>query len=375
MADKKAQMTEGEVDKSGRRRWASLVILAASLLAVSVAGWVIGQGWFVGVMWLAVIICIVIVAPLAALSSFIQRIREEDPAETTAQGKPYPKWKLWLRRATRPKPFWRQHMDEQLSDDYGVQPDAEFSFSLDLGAPVANGLLFISFAGIFIALLVQFVIGPIFLSPGFWQFGPAYPIALFLANVCRATGQCDFHYLIGGLAVSLIVLTAIVEAVVLPMSDGRSGVEVEREALASERSANLSADIAEAVGVLDGRFVRLRADLVMAGILPLSLEEQEEAADAIIAAGPPLPPDGDDVAPAETTAPAPAAPLTYQRPEVTEASKQAAAHLALDLTANKSTPDIRKALAAFALENERLIREVNDHRQARGLAPLPAVRY
>lgn len=62
--------------------------------------------------------------------------------------------------------------------------------------------------------------------------------------------------------------------------------------------------------------------------------------------------------------------LTYPRPEVTRAAEHDAVALAAQLINHKSTAQIRLAVAGLLLENQRLTLEVNEHRAARGYAPL-----
>jgi hypothetical protein len=56
---------------------------------------------------------------------------------------------------------------------------------------------------------------------------------------------------------------------------------------------------------------------------------------------------------------------------VSDDDQRQAAQYAARLVGHKSTAQIRAAVAALLCENMRLTLEVNDHRAARGFAPLP----
>lgn len=63
----------------------------------------------------------------------------------------------------------------------------------------------------------------------------------------------------------------------------------------------------------------------------------------------------------------------YPRPEVNVEHQLKAVALASQLTSNRSTAQLRKAVAGLLCENMRLALEVNEHRAARGFEPLPTV--
>src|SRR5690242_11906379 len=101
MNDKKTTVVENKPSKAARRAWTMLGVWAVAMLAFVVVGWALGRGQVIAVILVALVVFAVILAPFLALDRLISKVREEDPAEYTAQGKPYPKWKLWLRRTTR----------------------------------------------------------------------------------------------------------------------------------------------------------------------------------------------------------------------------------------------------------------------------------
>ena len=61
----------------------------------------------------------------------------------------------------------------------------------------------------------------------------------------------------------------------------------------------------------------------------------------------------------------------YPRPELTEADNAQAAADARTLIRKYGMNNAMKIIAALALENVRLAKEVNEHRAARGFEPLP----
>lgn len=72
----------------------------------------------------------------------------------------------------------------------------------------------------------------------------------------------------------------------------------------------------------------------------------------------------------QQAAPAPA-PTEYKRPEIDEATQEAIARAVNRQINGKPFREVRKAFMAVCIENARLLAEVNEHRAARGLAPLP----
>jgi hypothetical protein len=63
--------------------------------------------------------------------------------------------------------------------------------------------------------------------------------------------------------------------------------------------------------------------------------------------------------------------MQYTRPELTEADKKQAELDAMKLIRKWGYSNLPKMLAALCLENVRLVKEINEHRAARGIDPLP----
>lgn len=176
-----------------------------------------------------------------------------------AQTKAEPKWKAVLRRALwgRPKPFWRKRLEEQIEidDEPGLW---------DVGDSIFLSLLVLTMGALIIAALGMLVIGPLFTSPDFFSVGVADPLGRWYAAVCAATGQCHLGYLLAGTVVGVLLLTL-----------GTLTIHASWWGQRSAEPVGLG-DVVAAVGVLDERLVRLRADLVLAGHLKLSPEELAE---------------------------------------------------------------------------------------------------
>jgi ribosomal protein L31E len=66
--------------------------------------------------------------------------------------------------------------------------------------------------------------------------------------------------------------------------------------------------------------------------------------------------------------------MDYNRPEATEEDIKAVATYGAKATNGKSVREIRNFILLILIENVRLTKEVNDHRAARGIAPLPTYR-
>lgn len=60
----------------------------------------------------------------------------------------------------------------------------------------------------------------------------------------------------------------------------------------------------------------------------------------------------------------------YKRPELTEEDKRKAEADAMTLIRKYGMGNLPKMLAALAVENVRLVKEIQEHRAARGIAPL-----
>jgi hypothetical protein len=62
--------------------------------------------------------------------------------------------------------------------------------------------------------------------------------------------------------------------------------------------------------------------------------------------------------------------MEYTRPELTDEDKKQAEADAQKLVRKYGFANLPKMLAALCVENVRLIKEINDHRAARGISPL-----
>lgn len=175
------------------------------------------------------------------------------------------KWQALWRRANRRTPFWKQRIEER------TEGELEPARPLDHLGRWLGDIWRTLFALVIGALWVSFLsvgIGLIFLSPDFMTVGLADPIGRGLAAVCAATGQCNPGYLLAGTAVAVLILTLLAYVVLVSLQDDPD----EENVTDSELLSGLSA--------LDERIMHLRADLVLAGVLPLTPEEKADAAEA-----------------------------------------------------------------------------------------------
>jgi hypothetical protein len=337
----------------------------------------------------------------------------------------------WLVRSPRPTPFWRKRLDDMVepAEPIEVGPTPRD----DVLSNFANSVFMLAGGAIFISALA-YLAGAIFLSPGFFEAGIAAPLGHWYASFCFATGQCNLGYLLAGTVVGVMVLvlaaliflagfgpalsdkepvivpdvgTEIVDALsvlderlvrfradmvlggILPLSGEEQEEDEEDEALEVAKAlpgfpmwlalAVLFWAIALAtMGLLGpGRWVvgwegpgtALLAvvagmglpTIVMQVLMSYDKWVRLQQVGATVPAPVPTPP----ALPARE-----AAPTTYTRPELTKDDQAKAGQLAVSLTGNKSTLQIRAAVAMVLLENQKLTREVNEHRAARGLEPL-----
>ncbi len=63
--------------------------------------------------------------------------------------------------------------------------------------------------------------------------------------------------------------------------------------------------------------------------------------------------------------------MDYQRPELTDEDKRKAEVEAKRLIQQHGYNNLPKMLALLCVENVRLVKEINEHRAARGIDPLP----
>jgi hypothetical protein len=194
-------------------------------------------------------------------------------------GRPLPKWVLlldrigrWWARQDRPKPFWQKHMDDLAE---WAEPPVSMggsNFMRRIPEKMIAVLALLVGGALFIAALGMFVVGPLFLSPDFLTVGVADPLGRAYAAVCLTTGNCRLPYLLAGTVLAVLVVTLAL----LMMHAGMSAVEVYDEPDEDEPDEYTLGDVVAAIEVLDQRIVRARADLVLAGVLPLSPEEKAE---------------------------------------------------------------------------------------------------
>jgi hypothetical protein len=176
--------------------------------------------------------------------------------------KPESKWQKMWRRANRRTPFWKQRLGERTEGE--LEPAGPLAHLARWLGDIWETLFALAVGAVAVSLLAGFVIGPIFLSPDFMTIGLADPIGRGLAAVCANTGQCDPAYLLAGSAVAVLILLLMVYVVLATMRDDLDEDNVSEGELLSGLSA------------LDERLVHLRADLVLAGVLPLSAEEKAD---------------------------------------------------------------------------------------------------
>lgn len=202
-------------------------------------------------------------------------------------GEELPEWVLrvhrfsaWVVRQSRPTPFWQKHMDDLV--DWSEPSIGGGNLLAGVPGHMVSILSLMLGGALFIAALGMFVIGPLFLSPDFLTLGLADPIGRAYATICITTGSCNLPYLLAGTAIGVPVITLAL----LMVYAGLRTVDVidaqdDDEPHASDYTLG---DVVSAIEVLDQRIVRARADLVLAGVLPLSREELADAAEAADAA-------------------------------------------------------------------------------------------
>lgn len=191
---------------------------------------------------------------------------------TTVTTKAQPKWKLFVRRLVfgrRPTPFWQKRLLDQVEPSTPVAHDA-----WNPGDNMFNAIMVLAVGALVIAALGMLVIGPLFLSPDFFTIGIADPLGRWYGAVCLSTGNCELPYLFGGtvVAVQVLLLGLMVLHAALRGVFNPDVIE----------APDYGAEMVQALGVIDERIVRMRADLVLAGVLKLSPEEladDEEAAE------------------------------------------------------------------------------------------------
>jgi len=157
-------------------------------------------------------------------------------------------WRAALRRLIpRATPYWRTRLEDE-------QDESEWSAGFKL---IIWQVFFVMVAAIVLAAMAQLAV-LVFVVPN----GVAGVIGTQLAEICKASGNCDFGYLLAGYAVALQILAAVAILIITSVSRMSKLNEPDRH----------EADMA----FLDRRFVELREELMAAGILTKPPEELPE---------------------------------------------------------------------------------------------------
>src|SRR5579859_4734858 len=113
-------------------------------------------------------------------------------------------WRAWLRRwITRPTPYWRKRLEDE-------QDKSEWSAGFTL---IVWQVFFVMVAAVTLAAMAQLTL-LVFVVPG----GVPGLIGRQLAEMCQASGNCDFGYLLAGYAVALQILAAVAILIITSIS-------------------------------------------------------------------------------------------------------------------------------------------------------------
>ncbi len=165
------------------------------------------------------------------------------------------KWRALMRRLfPRSTPYWHKGLDREEPGDIET--------TVDPGLHVSRVIILGMFAAVCILTPMAYVNVIVFAYPG----GFARLIAEFLAEVCRATGNCGFGYLMAGFTFALQIVLIGFALIVIAMMPGK----VEPYVVDDDDE-----DVSEHEQ-LDGRIVALREELMGAGILTKPPEELAE---------------------------------------------------------------------------------------------------
>jgi hypothetical protein len=160
---------------------------------------------------------------------------------------------LWRRLFPRPIPYWHTGMDRETP--------VEVDTAIDFGGHVSGVIMLGFFAAVCILTPMAYVCLIVFTYPK----GFAGLIAHFLAEVCRATGNCDFGYLMAGFTFAVQILLIGFALIVIAMLPAKAEpVLVVDDDDISEHEQ------------LDDRIVTLREELMAAGLLTKPPEEMPE---------------------------------------------------------------------------------------------------
>ncbi len=169
-------------------------------------------------------------------------------------------WKEELARWRRhmgPPPYWRQPLEYETPPETLTYTETVWDAE-HVGRVILLGL----FAAIGILTPMAYINVIVFAYPG----GMVGLTAEFLGQVCRATGNCDFGYLMAGLAFGLQILLVSIALIVIGVVGGHrqeTSTYTEDEDDTWEH------------GQIDDRIVALRDDLVKAGVLKAEPFEDE----------------------------------------------------------------------------------------------------
>jgi hypothetical protein len=160
------------------------------------------------------------------------------------------RWKEIIRRLYgRATPYWRKRLEDE------QEPSRVWA----IGEQVIFQIIFAMFLGLLVLLPAAYIALLVFVQPG----GLPQVIGSQLADVCRATGNCDIHYLLAAYAFAInFVIVASVFTV----------VTIGRASAYGQSPSDLEQDLA----YIDERIVSLRNELVMAGIITLPAEERKD---------------------------------------------------------------------------------------------------
>jgi hypothetical protein len=165
------------------------------------------------------------------------------------QTMPKDKWRALMRRLIpRATPYWRTRLEDE-------QDQSEWSAGFEL---IVWQVFQLMVFAVTLSALAQLAL-VVFVVPD----GVPGVIGRQLAEVCQATGRCDFGYLLAGYAVALHILAAAAILII---------TSIARMTKLNERDRHQT-DMA----FLDQRFVELREELMAAGILTKPPEELPEA--------------------------------------------------------------------------------------------------
>lgn len=160
-------------------------------------------------------------------------------------------WKKVIRGlVSRPTPYWRKRLEDE----------QESAPIFAMGAQVVSQIVFAMILGLLVLLPTAYLSMLVFVVPG----GLPQIIGSQLADVCRATGNCDVHYLLSGyvFAVNFVIVVSAFIAIGI----GRVTTSVGES----------PSDIEQALAFVDERIVGLRNELVIAGIITVPAEERTD---------------------------------------------------------------------------------------------------